>query len=65
MPLPRTGSPSRARVTLDLSISVINVFDKKDIDMINASCFAQTSTSTAAFYPGAQRTVIGKVGFCF
>ncbi|WP_067733037.1 TonB-dependent receptor [Novosphingobium naphthalenivorans] len=51
--------------TVDLSISVINVFDKKYIDMINASYFAQTSTSTAAFYPGAPRTVIGKVGFRF
>lgn len=59
------GEPIAGPGTVDLSISVINVFDKKDIDMINASYFAQTSTSTAAFYPGAPRTVIGKVGFRF
>ncbi|CAN5270357.1 TonB-dependent receptor [soil metagenome] len=53
------------RGSIDLSVSVTNVFDRKYIDFINSSYFAQTSTTNAAFYPAPPRTVIAHVGFRF
>jgi len=51
--------------TVEFSVSVTNLFDKGYIDTINTNYYQQTSTTNAALYPGAPRTVFGHVGVRF
>ena len=51
--------------TVEFSLSVTNLFDKGYIDTINTNYYQQTSTTNAALYPGAPRTVFGHIGVRF
>jgi iron complex outermembrane receptor protein len=47
------------------SLSITNIFDKSYIGFINNGYFQQSSATGAIYYPGAPRTIWGRVAFKF